>query len=312
VRGAGRLPPSTGKPGLSPADTVRSWVVAALNDAFHTERFVNERYSTPLGDPGLFGPGSVTWRVHADPSMFVGGLSALMLQALHPLVLAGVLDHSDFRIDPLRRLSRTASFVECTTFGSTGSALAVIDSVKRIHTRVQGTTATGRTYSATDPDLLRWVHVAEATAFLDAYRRYGSDELSAADADRYFTETANVAELLGSAPAPKTERAVASYLRSMAPQLSVTLDTRETLSFLMKPLGRDAGSRAASRLLSRAAIGTLPRWARELYGVRYPPGFEQYVIRTTTRVLLAGLRWATEPNPVLVAATARTNGRKTL
>src|SRR5215831_18847783 len=130
------------------------------------------------GDAGLFGPDSVTWRVHADlSSMLVGGVSALLLQALHPLALQGVLDHSRFREDPLGRLRRTAAFIAGTTYGSTATAHALIDRVRRVHETVVGTTPGGRPYAADDPHLLTWVHVAEVTSFLRAHRRYSGQAL---------------------------------------------------------------------------------------------------------------------------------------
>src|SRR5215207_7800240 len=102
--------------------TLQRQLMAPIARTLSADRLPFEQYTDPPGDPGLFGPGSVTWRVHADPSMLVGGLSALMLQTVHPLAIAGVEEHSNYREDPLGRLSRTGSFVTGTTYGSTEAA----------------------------------------------------------------------------------------------------------------------------------------------------------------------------------------------
>ncbi|MBK5286954.1 MAG: DUF2236 domain-containing protein, partial [Acidimicrobiia bacterium] len=124
-------------------------------------------------DPGLFGPDSVTWRIHADRSMLIGGLRALLLQVLHPLAMAGVAQHSTYRRDPLGRLARTGRFVAATTYGTTAEAERAITMVTDVHQRVRGVAADGRPYSASDPALLAWVHNVEVDSFLSAYRRYG-------------------------------------------------------------------------------------------------------------------------------------------
>ncbi|NNG61865.1 DUF2236 domain-containing protein, partial [Pseudomonas fragi] len=139
---------------------------------------------TPPGDPGLFGPASISWQVHGDfTSMLIGGISALMLQALHPLALAGVWDHSNFRQDMLGRLRRTGQFISGTTFGSTRDANWLIEKVRTIHLQVTGTGLDGRPYAASDPELLTWVHVAEVSNFLAAHIRYRNPHLSGADQD---------------------------------------------------------------------------------------------------------------------------------
>ena len=151
-------------------------------------------YSSPAGDPGLFGPEAICWKVHADfTSMMTGGVSALLLQALHPVALAGVWDHSTFRTDILGRLRRTATFVAGTTYGNRRDALALIERVKSIHLGVTGIAPDGQPYRASDPDLLTWVHVAEVSSFLKAYLRYGSASLSADEQDRYYAETSRIA-----------------------------------------------------------------------------------------------------------------------
>jgi len=290
---------------VDPLAVARNRLIGAVAGPFAVARFPEEQYTDPPGDPGLFGPASVTWRVHADPAMVVGGLSALMLQALHPLALAGVFDHSNFKAHPLRRLSRTASFVRATTYGSTPVAHAVIDAVADLHAGVVGTAPSGQPYSARDPDLLRWVHVAEVSSFLRAHRRYHLRPVSGDDLDAYYAETAVVAELLGATEVPRSREEVRAYFAGVRPQLAVSERTRETLSFILQPVGRDPVSQSASRVLGLAAVGTLPRWARELYGAGQPAVIERGVVIPAAAALLVTLRWAAHPNPILAQATAR-------
>jgi uncharacterized protein (DUF2236 family) len=177
-------------------------VRAVFNDRARGERPVQRR------DDGLFGPRAVAWRVHGDlTSMMVGGVAALLLQMLHPAVLAGVWDHSNFRHDMLGRLRRTARFIALTTYGGPEDAEAAIARVRAVHANVRGTLPDGTPYSAGDPDLLAWVHVTESVCFLDAWRRYAEPEMSAADQDRYFAEVAVVAHGLGAAEVPASRTA---------------------------------------------------------------------------------------------------------
>jgi len=147
-------------------------------------------------DPGLFGPDAVVWRVHADRCGLIGGLRALMLQTLHPLAMAGVAQHSDYRHDPWGRLQRTASFIAVTTYGCTSAAERLIGRVRAIHDRVEGVAADGRPYRANDPHLLAWVHATEVDSFLRAYQRYGASTLTDAEADRYVAEMGEIATRL--------------------------------------------------------------------------------------------------------------------
>ncbi|MGL4964897.1 MAG: oxygenase MpaB family protein, partial [Inquilinus sp.] len=136
---------------------------------------------------GLFGPCAVAWRVHGDvTSMMVGGVAALLLQMLHPAVLAGVWNHSNFRTDMRGRLRRTARFIALTTYGGREEAEATIERVRAIHSRVRGVLPDGSPYAANDASLLAWVHLAETTCFLDAWIRYAEPGMSVADQDRYF------------------------------------------------------------------------------------------------------------------------------
>lgn len=222
-------------------------------------------YDTPLGDPGLFGPDSVTWKLHADfPSMMVGGLASLMLQALHPLALAGVWDHSSFRTDTLGRLRNTTAFVGRTTYAPRAAAEAAIDHVRAIHHVVRGTVPDGRVYSADDPHLLTWVHCAECWSFLRAYETYCRMRIPPAMQDRYLAEVALIAEALGARDVPKSIVALDAFFAAVRPELAFDERARETLEILgsirlpipLAGLSRD--------LFLGAAAALLPGWALDL------------------------------------------------
>jgi uncharacterized protein (DUF2236 family) len=221
--------------------------------------------SEVLSDPGLFGPGSVTWRVHADQILWVGGLRALYLQALQPETVRGVFTHSGYRDDPWGRLLRTADYVGVVTYGTTARAEAAGARVRAVHSRL----------GLTDPHLLRWVHCCEVGSFLEAYRRAGGG-LSDADADAYLAEQVRAAELVGLDPAtvPASVAELEAYLERMRPELAGTPEALEVARFLLAP-----PMPARVRLLTPAApawaavsglaLALLPGWARRLY--RIPP-----------------------------------------
>lgn len=218
-------------------------------------------YDHPPGDPGWFGPDSVTWRVHAEfPGMLAGGLCALMLQTLHPQALAGVYDHSNFRDDLVGRLRRTTAFVACTSYAATQEVDALVAKVKRIHAQVRGKTPDGRAYSADDPALLTWVHVTEAYGFLQGYRRY-CREVPEQIADRYYDEYRRVAEALGATDVPATEAAVAAYFERQQSVLRFDARSREVLAVLSSirlPVPMAGVSR---ELFLGAGAALLPEWA---------------------------------------------------
>jgi uncharacterized protein (DUF2236 family) len=246
----------------------------------------------PKGDPGLFGPQAVCWQVHGDfPSMLIGGICALMLQMLHPRVLAGVWDHSNFRDDMLGRLRRTGQFISGTTFGSTHDANWLIDKVRSIHSQISGTALDGSVYAADDPELLTWVHVAEVSSFMAAHMRYLNPALSREDQDRYYAETALVAERLGAQEVPRSAQDIARYLERMRPQLLCDERTREVLRILQ---GAPAPSRMAKpmgNLMMQAGIELLPVWASGLFGIQMGE-FKRKLIRAGVNRTAPVLRWA--------------------
>ena len=224
-------------------------------------------FLNPPGDPGLFGPDAVCWQIHADfSSMLVGGISALLLQMLHPLALAGVVDHSNFRTDMLGRLSRTATFIAGTTYGSRQDAERLIARVRKVHLTVVGTAPDGRPYAADDPVLLTWIHVAEVSSFLRAYLRYVDPSLPVAAQDRYYDETARVAERLGALEVPRSAAAVAAYFDELRPMLAVTEHTREVTRLLIGAPAPSAPAKLLGRVFMSAGIDLLPAWAQALTG----------------------------------------------
>ncbi|CAI0787703.1 oxygenase MpaB family protein [Serratia grimesii] len=236
-------------------------------------------FENPPGDPGLFGPQSVIWRVHSDfTSMLCGGVSALLLQMLHPLALAGVWDHSNFRDDMLGRLRRTSQFVSVTTFGPTAEAERLIAKVKAIHLKVNGISSDGRPYAASDPDLLTWVHVVESSCFLASHLRYRNPHLSRDQQDRYYGESARVAAALGARDIPTSCTAVEDYLQRMRPQLMCDERTREVARILLAAPAPSTLARPFGALVMQAGIDLLPDWAQQQFGF-YPSALRQRLVR---------------------------------
>jgi uncharacterized protein (DUF2236 family) len=242
---------------------VRNWVLSA----FPRDGSGGLDYDQPHGDIGLFGPDSATWRVHSDfPGMLAGGLAALTLQCLHPLALAGVWDHSNFRVDLVGRLRRTTAFVGGTTYAPRAQAEALIAHVARIHTRVRGHAEDGRPYAADDPHLLTWVHVTEAFSFLEGYRRYSHVALPAGGADRYYAEVRRMAEALGAREVPASEQAVAEYFQRVRPQLVFTERSRVVLDVLSRVRLPVPAAGFSRDLFLMAGAALLPDWANTLLG----------------------------------------------
>lgn len=248
-------------------------------------------FEKPAGDPGLFGPESISWKVHGDfTSMLVGGIRALLLQALHPLALAGVWDHSNFREDLLGRLRRTGQFISGTTFASRDDARWLIERVIRIHQQVTGTAEDGRPYSASDPDLLTWVHVAEVSSFLQAHLRYRNPDLSEEEQDRYYAEISLIGESLGARNVPKSRREVEAYLHSMRPQLRCDQRSREILRILLDAPAPSRAARLAGKVFMQAGIDLLPDWAIALYGQQRSP-LHRKLVRQGIHRIGPILRW---------------------
>ena len=268
-----------------------------------------QHYLHPAGDAGLFGPHSRTWVVHADfPAMMVGGIGALALQALHPLALAGVWDHSSFRQDLRGRLGRTARFIAETSYGSSAMAEQALARVRAIHAQVRGRHPDGRTYAADDPRLLYWVHLTETTSFLRAHRLLVDPLLPQAHADAYFAEMSLIPLRLGCDPQAlraqriaRTEAEAQADLLGYRDELECSERTRFVLGLLQRMPGAEAQARL-QRLFVRVALDELPDWAVALLG-RTPPGaLQRHAQRGALRLLAQPLRLALRDG---IAAHAR-------
>ena len=221
-------------------------------------------------DEGYFGPGSAVWAVHGGIPVLVAGMRALLLQTLHPGAMAGVHDHSRYREDPLGRLNGTVRWVLSTTFGTREQAEQACAFVGGLHQKVQGTyTANGErvAYSAGDPTLLSWVHVAFADSFLRCHETWGGP--IPGGADRYVDEWARAGELMGVANPPRTERELRQQLDAFGPQLRSDQLVRDAVGFIRSPPFAGASS-LGYRVIFAGAVSTIPQQYRRMLGVRRP------------------------------------------
>jgi uncharacterized protein (DUF2236 family) len=220
-------------------------------------------------DDGFFGPESVTWRLHADLSAPVSGLRSLLLQALHPLAMAGVDQHSQWRADPAGRFASTSAYVLTITYGDRAAARAIADRVRKIHEWVRGTDpVTGLHYEAGDPDLLIWVHAGQVDSGLVAADLYGTP-LSAADKDEYVAEMTAAAELVGipAGRAPSSVAELEAYFTAVRPELTLSPGAAATAAYLIEMPAVEPELADIWRDLAAASITSLPAWARQLYGL---------------------------------------------
>jgi uncharacterized protein (DUF2236 family) len=254
--------------------------------------------------PRWFTPSDPIWRVHADASMFVGGLRALLLQSLHPLAMAGVAGHSGYRSDPWGRLQRTSHFLAATTYGTVEHAERAIAQVREIHLRVRGKAEDGRPYAASDPHLLDWVHLAEVDSFLRAYQLFGPEPLTPEDADEYVRQSGDVAARLGAASPPTTVAELDRRLAEIRPELAATRACRDAARFLLLDPPLPLAARPGYALLGAGAVASLPGWARrELW---LPPPFIAWDW-PSRRLGAAGagvVRWAMADSSVATHRTA--------
>jgi uncharacterized protein (DUF2236 family) len=269
-------------------------------------------------DQGLFGPQSVTWRVVGHQASLVGGLRSLIIQSLHPLAMAGVADFSDYRRRPLQRLQRTARYVAATTFGTTEQAHEAAAMVRRVHKRIHGVDpVTGREYSADDPATQVWVHTVEMHSFLAAYRAFAGG-ISDEEADRYFAENVQVAELLGTPRelVPGSAAEVREYFVSVRPELRMSDAARDAIRFVLQP---PLGSRdllplqLPMRILSNAALALVPRDLRRLAGIDRPPALDAAAIAAARPLVAAlGLPGFREVHRLVVGRDSTEIGRAAL
>ncbi len=245
------------------------------------------------GDTGWFGPESVTWRLHQDTSLLLGGVRSLMLQTMEPRTMTGVAQHSNYKADPLGRLWRTGAYVGAVTFGTTAEAEAAIRMVNRAHRPVHGTAADGRSYDANDAHLKLWVHMGMVDSFLTAYRRYGKERLSLADTNRYLREMAFLAEKLGAGRAPETRDELKDYFVALRRdgQLWATPEARETVKWLLS-VNVNAATRAPYVVIATAALNSLPAWVRLQLRMPILPISDRLAVRPAATALLRTFSWA--------------------
>jgi uncharacterized protein (DUF2236 family) len=265
-----------------------------LRDAFR-KSLGGEREPPPAcHDPELayFAPGCITRELHADvPAMLIGGLGALLFQMLHPLAMAGVADHSNFRKDPVGRLDRTATFLNVTTFHTTVEAEAAVARVRRIHETVVGTAPDGRPYAASDPVLLEWVHATEVNSFLSSWRAFGHRRLNPGEEDRYLDEMSRVARALGARQVPRSTAELDAYFESVRPELALTDQAKSARNFILKGVGRWPHEMAGYGLLVAAAQSILPGWARRQLQLISVPIGDQLMVQPAARALGTAIRW---------------------
>ncbi len=275
----------------------KSRVINSVSGMFaHAEMPLRHTRDFP-GDPGLCGPGSISWRVIGDVSVFIGGIRALLIQAAHPEVVAGVNDHSRYRDDPLGRLSRTSFYVTSATFGAMPEVKEAIDLVASAHQGVSGTSHRGQAYSASTPELAAWVHNSLTDSFLESYQRFGG-RLSPAEADQFVVEQSQVGEILGAAPLPTTTRALREWITGH-PALAPSPGMKAAVSFLQSP-PIPAAQKAGYQILMNGAIATIPRELTAVLGLTAVPG-----ARAASTAMVLGLRRIMKNSPAWKAALER-------
>ena len=238
-------------------------------------------------DDGYFGPASVTWRLNGDLSSPVAGLRSLLLQALHPLAMAGVDQHSDWRADPAGRLASTSAYLVTITYGDRAAARRAADRVRTIHQRVHGTDpVTGRPYAASDPDLLIWVHAALVDSVLAAADRYGTP-VSAAGKDRYAGEMTAAAELVGvpAGRAPSTTAELDAYFTAVRPELTFSPIAAESTAALLDAFAVDRDFADFWQQIADAAFASMPQWVRDMYGYSAESRTDREEVRQVLGVL---------------------------
>ena len=269
---------------------VRRRITEVFNDASKGERPVLRRADA------LFPPDSVAWKVNGDvTTMMIGGVSGLLLQMLHPAVLAGVWDHSDFRADMHGRLRRTAKFIATTTYDHAEAGRAAIERVNRIHAKLRGVLPDGTAYRVSDPQLLAWVHVTETLSFLEAWIRYGEPGMPLSQQDAYFAEMARIGEALHAEPVPRSRAEAEALIQSFRPALRADARTREVAGLVMRQtLGQPSVDLAAG-VIMQAGLDLLPDWARAMHArpASLPPSLVRAGALTTARFL----RWAFDGSP---------------
>ena len=269
-----------------------------------------EIYGGPAGDPGLAGgPGSISWEINGDlASVSAAGSAAILMEVLHPSVMAGVSQQSTYRTEPLKRARNTLGYVLQTTFGSTEAATAVIARVKHIHGFVNGTRPDGVEYRALDPELIAWVHTCIPWAVMEAFHQYRRP-LSTAERDRYLSEQAPIGRMGGAEWVPESMAELEEYAERMRPLLAMTEQTREFVDFLAGDSDGEWRASAPRQLERRLGLSAsmllMPEWARHLSGTYQPKAVQQAYLDPRARLEARLVRWAYPMLPCQELAAAR-------
>lgn len=275
----------------------RTRVINSVSGMFaHAEMPLKHTGDFP-GDPGLCGPDSISWRVIGDVSVFVGGIRALLIQAAHPEVVAGVDEHSRYRDDPPGRLSRTSFYVTSATFGAMPEVKAAVELVNSAHQGVSGTSHRGRSYSASTPELAAWVHNSLTDSFLEAYQRFGG-RLSTDHADQFVVEQTRVGEMLGASPLPTTAGELREWITGH-PALAPSPGMRAAVRFLQNP-PIPAAQKTGYQILMNGAITTIQQRLTSVLGLTRIPG-----ARVSSTAMVLGLRRIMKNSPAWQAALER-------
>lgn len=294
-------------------ESVRRAIADALRDRVVGDNAEEKREAIMTASgPRWFGPDRPIHIVHTDASMFIGGMRALLLQSLHPLAMAGVAQHSDYKADPWGRLQRTADFLATTSFGPADVAEQTIARIRKVHSYVHGTASDGRPYSASDPHLLRWVHVAEVDSFIAAHRAYGSEKLSEATYDGYVEDMAVIARKLGVTAPPTSVQGLRDQLFMFRGELHATPESRDVARYLLLTPPLPLATRIPYSLISAAAIAILPAWARADLRLPYLPVTERAVLRPIGQVITSTIRWATAIDQLATTVDAVTDTVETV
>jgi uncharacterized protein (DUF2236 family) len=272
-----------------------------------------EIYGGEPGDAGIGGgPGSISWEINGDlASLVVGGGSAILMEVLHPSVMAGVFTQSSYRTEPLRRARNTLGYVLRTTFGNTRAATQVVERVKKIHSMVGGWRADGIAYQALDPELIAWVHTCIPWAVMRAFETYNRP-LSVAEKNLYLTEQAVIGRMGGAAWVPETVDELEAYVERMRPLLAMNDQTVEFLAFLEGRVGEiEVGARERfDRWMGiRASMSLMPEWARRMTGTYEPELFTRFVLQPSDRLKATLVRWAYPELPCKRMAVERATAR---
>lgn len=275
-------------------EVLRRTIADSLRDRVVGDNADEKREAIMLA-PGdrWFGPERPIHRVHTDAAMFIGGMRALLLQSLHPLAMAGVAQHSDYRSDPWGRLQRTADFLAATSFGPADVAEKTVARVRAVHKKVVGTARDGRPYSASDPHLLRWVHIAELDSFIAAHRAYGAEKLSESTYDGYVEDMALIARKLGVPAPPTSVQGVRDQLVMYRHELASTPESRDAARYLLLTPPLSVPARIPYSMIAAAAVAILPAWARNDLRLPYLPLTERALVRPMGQLITSTIRWAT-------------------